>query len=772
MIKKLYNYFSLKPLKVKFVFPLILFCSFCICCILIFSRNYYLKQLQENALVRAEHLSHSIGTCAQIVHYPYELQRLIYAFGSERHVRMVAVLQGEPLRLVACNRNSLVNQLWRQYPLPRGVQLPNYPEEQEHFTFQMERGIFTYTTCFEILQRSDKKNIKPIQTYVVVQLDTTYYQKRSIQQSFIVFIIAIIILIVLSSICFFQINSFILKPLQAIKRQINRRRNGNNEAMVPVIYHDEIGDLAITLNEMIRTQANAENLYQKLVDIAPVLIWTTDRNNSVFYFNKRWQEFTGQQNLICNGWTWINKCFRNSAENYKNNFLQAQHFFKSVVFECCIYDRSGHEHWMLNHSAPRILAGTFEGYISCLVDISERKENEKRLASYAKELSKARDIAVASMKAKSDFLATMSHEIRTPINGILGFSYLLKETQLNAEQIDYVNTIISSTQLLLDLINQILDLSKIEANKLTLELIDFSLSECINDTCKLFHPVLLKKHLKLSTWLHPKLEDSLFGDPKRLRQILINLVGNAVKFTDQGQISIRVTGKLLKEKQYLLFISVKDQGCGIPPQEIERIFGAFEQIAYQNKGGTGLGLSISRSLIKLMGGQLKVHSEVNKGSIFYFTTLLKIGSTKFLTEKQEEKILSFPNIVKNNVTVLIADDNIENRRLLQKILEKYGYSILSAETGVECLKCLQNNAVDIILMDINMPGMDGFETTHRIRSGECGIEKAAIPIIGFTARTVNEIYDQAFQIGMNEVLSKPLHPNMLVDNLKKFCSKK
>lgn len=760
------------PLIVKILLPLMSFVIACTFVIVLFSRTTHKKRLTEYALERSRQIAHSIGVGAQIIHYPYELQRLVYAIGSESHIRTLAILYGAPLTVLASTRNTLVGKKWKTYPLPKGIRLPNFPKEQEAYDSIPERHIFNYVLGFYLLRYENGANYVP--AYIVVQSDTYFWSKEFFKQMLGTLFFAFIVLLIIIFICWAQIHHWVIRPLTAIKRQMNKRRLGNIFAMSPVFYHDEIGDLSETLNNMIRAQEKTENLFQNLVNIAPILLWTSNADNTKFFFNEQWCAFTGQEKRHYDDWSWLTHLSPEIAKYYKNSFLSAQKLRQSAFFECQINDHKGQLHWMLCQNIPRFLKdGHFEGYISCLVDITERKENEEKLSNYAKELAKARDEAVELAQMKSTFLATMSHEIRTPINGILGFSYLLQDTQLTKEQMDYVRTISSSTQILLELINQVLDLSKIEAKKLTLEPTNFNLDKFLKEICDIFQPTLTKKHIKLDVWLHPHIPHWLYGDEKRLRQILLNLLSNAIKFTQTGTVYLRVTGHQ-RSNDYLLFVSVKDQGIGISPKDRKRIFDAFEQAPYQNKGGTGLGLPIAQSLVQLMGGTLNVHSEVHVGSIFYFNVLLQTGKEVLEPEPQTLKLkLDLDNNnpkLTHKAPLLLVEDNTENQRLAQKILEKNDFSVKVVSNGIQCLDWLSCHEVVLIVMDINMPQMDGFETTQRIRSGECGLEKAALPIIGLTASALQETQDRALSVGMNALLTKPFQPEALLQTINKYTS--
>ncbi len=763
-MKKFFKYFSPKTLKVKFLLPLSLGLIICSTCIVLFSRQAYEQHLYGHALVRSQQIGHFMGMCAQLVHYPFELQRFIYALGSEPHVKFLAVITENPLRILACNRKTFIGKKWQHYPYPYGIRLPQFPNTLECYKFFPDKHIFNYTLGIYLAQYDNPT--KYIPAYVVVQLKTHYWQKEFLKQSVKSVGICLLLILIIILCCISQINKLILRPLKAITRQMDRRRLGDQKAMAPKLSDDEIGLLSQKLNDMIRAQEKSENLFQQLTNMAPLLLWTSNADNSHFYFSQKWAEFTGQTRLKYTDWSWLNYFHQDVAQAYKKAFLEAQIQHKSFSMECRILNHDGQYRWIWSLCTPRILSdGHFEGYICCLIDISERKETEKQLKLYAEELAKARDDALLSTQAKSTFLATMSHEIRTPINGILGYAYLLNETSLTQEQKDYVKSIHSSTKLLLELINQILDLSKIEANKLTLEPHIFDLYQSLQEVIGLFQPTLVKKNLAIHLWKHPQLPQFLIGDDKRLRQILMNLLSNAVKFTSSGAIHLRVTGKKIKANTYKLFISVKDSGIGIDPQHQVKIFQAFEQVPFQNQGGTGLGLSITKSLVELMSGQIHVHSKLNQGATFYCTLQLNLPKRTYQAPV-EDKLVT-PQVTQG-AKILIVDDNPDNQKVAKTILEKNGYHVYLADNGCHCLEWLQKNEVQLIIMDINMPQMDGYETTQRIRAGDCGLEKSGIPIIGLSAYALKENYDQCMAIGMHALLTKPLQPDQLLKQIQKF----
>lgn len=760
-----------RPLKQKLLLPTLLAVLVFSSIIILWTHRYFSKQLLQQALFRSKELSHFIGFSAQMVHYPYELQRIIYAVGSEPSVKLIAVSHGPIPSVLASNKKSIIGRLVSEIKRSLPYDFPQFPQKKESIHFNEKTKIFHYTLGFYLPDRSSSTQYT--KAFVSVQLDTHYLQRHFLQQSIKHIVVGLLALLGLALLGIWLIDKTLLTPLAAITLQMNKRRYGDKNALAPIFAKDEIGRLAETLNQMIHTQEESENLFQRLADIAPVLLWTSNKTNTEFYFSKRWLDFTGQTENIQQNLDWIKNFHEDCAQSYLETFEKAQTFRQPFSLECRLRHRSGEYRWMWSRSVPRILSnGSFEGYIGCFIDISERKEAEKKLKDYANALAKARDEALRSNHAKSAFLATMSHEIRTPMNGILGFAYLLQETSLNDEQKDYVKSINSSTNLLLELINQILDISKIEAGKITLEPLVFNLKNTLNEVIDLFQPMILKKRLKLCVDIAENVPDYFIGDAKRLHQILINLLGNAVKFTHEGSIHIKIRGKYFNEN-YRLYFAIKDTGIGIAPEDQNRIFKPFEQVTQHKQGGTGLGLSISYSLIQLMGGCLKLNSKVGQGSLFHFAILLEHPTTPNTEDNSQSK---YPFLDEKTVhqkentnkEILLVEDNLENQVVAQKILSRHGYTVEIASNGEDCLEWLKTHEPGLILMDVQMPGIDGYVTTRHIRSGSAGEKVRQIPIIGLTAYALKESCERCFESGMNDLLTKPFKPEILLAHIKKF----
>jgi CheY-like chemotaxis protein len=397
------------------------------------------------------------------------------------------------------------------------------------------------------------------------------------------------------------------------------------------------------------------------------------------------------------------------------------------------------------HDRDRKLKGVF----AAARDVTERKLFDRTLQEKNVELQLANI-------AKREFLAVMSHEIRTPMNGILGMTELTLNTELTPSQRDYLKVVKSSAESLLTLLNDLLDFSKIEAGKLELETIAFNLRETLGNTLQTLATRAKEKDLKLSLHINPDVPDILGGDPHRLRQIVVNLVGNALKFTERGEIAVQVEYKGDIGGQALVRFAVIDTGIGIAPAAHTSIFSAFEQAdtsTTRRYGGTGLGLAITRQIVELMGGEIKVESEQGHGSTFSFTA--RFGRLEIGDNTRKDSVAPFPIPRQRALCILLAEDNAVNQQVAVANLESWGHRVTIVNDGRAAIAAVESTRFDLVLMDSQMPGMGGFESTAAIRQHELGTT-VHLPIIAMTANVMKGFREECLAAGMDGYVSKPV----------------
>ncbi len=402
--------------------------------------------------------------------------------------------------------------------------------------------------------------------------------------------------------------------------------------------------------------------------------------------------------------------------------------------------------------------GSVVGSVGIMQDITEQKH-------IAQMLVKAKIAAEDANNSKSLFLANMSHEVRTPMNTILGLVDLTLDTQLSAEQRENLTTIKKAGDILLSLLNDILDLSRVEAGKIQLENIELSLSHILQSVCKGLEVLSRNKKIELVRQIDADVPEILIGDPVRIRQILVNLINNAIKFTFQGQITTSVKVLKISDGICELQFSVKDQGVGIAQDKLDTIFEAFTQAdasTTRRFGGTGLGLAISKRLVEMMGGRIWVESQEFEGSTFNFTAKFRIGQQqKEIPETVETTVLPAAAVGKN-LKILLAEDNLVNQKIAAKMLEKKGWSVKGAENGKQVLEYLEQEKFDVILMDAQMPVLDGFEATRLIRQAEKKTGQH-IPIVALTAHAMLGDRQKCLDAGMDGYVSKPIDRQKLYE---------
>ncbi|MFO7556214.1 MAG: response regulator [Desulfobacterales bacterium] len=501
-------------------------------------------------------------------------------------------------------------------------------------------------------------------------------------------------------------------------------------------------------------QEGNEQRFRLISETSPVGIFETDATGECLYTNSSWQEIFGVSLIESLTRDWREFLHPDDRELVSVQWAQTLTNLKSFSRDCRIITAKNEERWIHLRSSP-VFSDNGTRYTGTATDITDRKRSEV-------ELKKAKDAAEAANIAKSEFLANMSHEIRTPMNGVIGMANLLLDTDLGPEQREFTETIRKSADSLMTIINDILDFSKIEAGKLALDIIDFDLRVTLEEVSELMALKAYEKKLKFASIVHHEVPSLLRGDPGRLRQILINLVGNSIKFTDTGEVTLETTLDEEDTRWTVIRFSVSDTGIGIPEKGKDRLFKSFSQVdgsTSRNYGGTGLGLAISKQLAELMGGCIGVDSKEGQGSTFWFTVALEKQ-----TEDNEPWMMA-EDIRKKRI--LIVDDNPINRQVFREQLISWGCRYGEASSGAQAIDELRTaqeirDPFEIAIIDMQMPDMDGEALGRNIKkdpnlAGTLLIMVSSIGTRGDVARLKD--------IGFAAYLTKPIKQSQLYDCL-------
>lgn len=555
----------------------------------------------------------------------------------------------------------------------------------------------------------------------------------------------------------------LVEPIEALRRATERMAQGDRDLTLPVNSRDELGALARSFELMADRVEERENCirqlesarFQTLVKNIPGVTfrYADDLNKTMDFVSKPIEELTGYPPESFIGDSELDYhdiVLPEDVEAREQSIREAVKTGQPWEIEYRIRRKDGSQRWV--YECGRAIKEE-DGKVwldGIMLDHTSRKEMEDELLT-------AREDADAANTAKSVFLANMSHEIRTPMNAVIGLSHLALQTELSSRQRDYLTKIQGAANNLLGIINDILDFSKIEAGKLEIEEIDFRVDQVLENVSSILAPKSSEKGLELLITRDSDIPPVLVGDPLRLGQILINLAGNAIKFTEKGEVMIRVDS----EGEERLRFTIKDTGIGMTEEQVGRLFQSFSQAdtsTTRRYGGTGLGLAICKRLVEMMGGEIQVESEPGRGSTFSFTVAVKPSANEFTRSFQ-------PGPELRGMRVLLVDDNATARQVLEELMEAFSFRCHSVSSGKEALQELESAAEDdpysLVLMDWRMPGMDGLETSRLIRES-----KVCSPrIIMVTSYGREEVRMQADKAGLDGFLMKPVTPSLLFDSI-------
>jgi len=559
-----------------------------------------------------------------------------------------------------------------------------------------------------------------------------------------------------------------------LKRRIKRERMARKEAeklletKALALYHanEKLRKLNEGLEEKVRIRTEelrrSEEKYRGIIEGMELGLLEVDLDHNIVRAYDWFCDMTGFTPEELEGQNASKMLTKGSLPKVMENEDKKRERGQAGVYETMIYKKDGTPIWVLISGAPLFnFEGEIIGSVGIHYDITSRKKLEE-------DLKKSKKIAEDAQEAEKQFLARMSHEIRTPLNAIIGMVHLLYDTQPSPEQKDYLNTLKTSADILLRLISYILDISKIEAGEIVINNKEFDLIGLLHSMQKTFG-FKFEQGIDVSLKIDPQIQNMMIGDDLLLNQILLNLLGNALKFTDEGEIGIEVNQLDKVGDRCFLEFRISDTGIGIAKKHLGLIFENFKQADQPAKisaAGTGLGLAICKQLVEMQGGNIRVESELGVGTTFIFTLSYTDSGKRAILETTELQLPDYSS--KIDKKILVVEDNYMNRKYLTTLLRKWNIEYDVAVDGGEGWKMAQEETYSIILMDISMPVMDGYQTTIKIRNQRN--KNSNTPIVALTASAILSQKNKALETGMNDFLPKPFQPNQLLAVIERFIS--